>query len=95
MLKDCDCIVDYHLGKAYVVIDALSRKIIYVLSLKHYIWRFASNRALLAQLKAMPYLKKMMIDAEKNDVKLQKMVQLVENGDKNDYSKKKIWRSLL
>ena len=33
----------------------------------------------------MPDLKQMMIDAQKNDVKLQKMVQLVENGDKTDY----------
>ena len=33
-----------------------------------------------------PNLKQMVIDAQKNDVKLQKMVQLVENGDKTDYS---------
>ena len=30
---DYDCIVDYHQGKANVVVDALSRKKIYVLSL--------------------------------------------------------------
>ena len=29
----------------------------------------------------MPDLKQMMIDAQKNDVKLQQMVQLVKNGD--------------
>ena len=57
LFKDYDCIVDYHLGKAYVVIDALSRKKIYVLSLKHCIWRFTSDGALLAQLKSMAYLK--------------------------------------
>ena len=34
----------------------------------------------------MPDLKHMMIDAQKNDVKLQQRVQLVENGDKTDYS---------
>ena len=33
----------------------------------------------------MPYLKQMIIDAQKNDVKLQQMVQLVRNGDKTDY----------
>ena len=86
LFKDYDCIVDYHLGKDNVVEDALSRKTIYVLSLKHHIWRFAYDRALLAQLKAMSDLKQMMIDAQKNDVKLQQMVQLVENGDKTDYS---------
>ena len=63
LFKDYDCIVDYHLGKANVVADALSRKMIYVLPLKHYAWRYASNGALLAQLKAMADLKQMMIDA--------------------------------
>ena len=26
LIKDCDCVIDYHLGKANVVVDALSRK---------------------------------------------------------------------
>ena len=34
----------------------------------------------------MPELRQMMIDAQKNDVKLQQMVQLVINGDKTNYS---------
>ena len=33
-------------------------------------------------------LKQMMIDGQKNDIKLQQMVQLVRNGDKTDYSMK-------
>ena len=66
--------------------NALSRKIISVLSLKHCAWRFTSNGALLAQLRVMPDLKQMIIDAQKNDVKLQQRVQLVRNGDKTDYS---------
>ena len=86
LFKDYDCIVDYHLGKANVVTNPLSRKTIFVLSLKHSTWRISSNGALLAQLRAMPDLKQMMIDAQKNDVKLQQMVQLVRNGDKIDYS---------
>ena len=32
LFKDCDCIIDYHLGKANVVAEALSRRTIYVLS---------------------------------------------------------------
>ena len=62
-----------------MVANTLSRKTISILSLKHCIWRFTSDGALLAQLKAMPYLKQMMIDAQKNDVKLQQMVQLAGN----------------
>ena len=40
LFKDYDCIIYYHLGKANVVVDALSRKTISVLSLKHCTWRF-------------------------------------------------------
>ena len=69
-----------------MVADALSRKTIYVLSLKHSIWRIASDGALLAQLKAMSELRQMMISAQKNDVKLQQRVQLVRNGNEIDYS---------
>ena len=54
-----------------MVADTLSGKTIYVLSLKHCIWRFAYDGALLAQLRAMLDLRQMMIDAQKNDVKLQ------------------------
>ena len=86
LFKDYDCIVDYHLGKVNVVADALSRKMIYGLSLKECAWRFESDGALLAQLKATPELRQMMIEAKKNDVKLQQSVQLVNNGDKTDYS---------
>ena len=69
-----------------MVADALSRETIFVLSLKHCIWKFASDGALLAQLRAMIDLRTMMIDAQKNDVKLQQMVQLVRNRDKTNYS---------
>ena len=46
-----------------MVVDALSRKKNYVLSLKHGTWRIASDGVLLAQLKAMPELRHMMIGA--------------------------------
>ena len=36
LFKDYDCIIDYHLGKANLVADALSRKMIFALSLKNY-----------------------------------------------------------
>ena len=38
LFKDYDCIVDYHPRKANAVEDALSRKTISILSLKHCIW---------------------------------------------------------
>ena len=69
LFKDYDWIIDYHPGKANVVADALSRKMISTLSLNHCDWRFEYDGALLAQLRVIPDLK-MIKDAQKNDVKL-------------------------
>ena len=78
--------LEYHLGKANVVADALSRKIVATLSLQHNDWRLENDGALLAQLKAQPVLKQMIIDAQKKDEELQKKVQLVRANDKTDFS---------
>ena len=50
--------------------DALSRKMISVLILKYYDWRFDSDGALLAQLRVIPDLKQMIVNAQKDDAKL-------------------------
>ena len=86
LFKDYDCIVDYHPKKANVVADALSRKMISCLSLKEYAWKLEFDGALLAQSKSIPELRQMIINAKKDDVKLQERIQLVSSGDKTDYS---------
>ena len=86
LFKDYDCIIDYHPRKANVVADALSRKMISALSLEDYDWRFDSDGALLAQLRVIPDLKQMIVNAHKNDTKLQEIVQLVSTGDMTDYA---------
>ena len=73
LLKDYDCIIDYHPGKANVVADALSRKMISALTLKDYDCRLAPDGALLAQLNVIPDLRQMIVNAQKNDDKLQEL----------------------
>ena len=70
LFKDYDCIIDYHPGKANVVENALSRKEMAALLIQHSEWRVVSDGAILAQLKAQPILKQMIIDAQKNDEEL-------------------------
>ena len=76
-LKNYDCIIDYHPGKANIVADALSRKTMVAMSLQYSDWRLEDDGAMLAQLEAQPVLKKMIIDAQKNDEELQKKLQMV------------------
>jgi len=55
-LKDYDCVIDYHLGNANVVADALSRKSITTLrSLNAYL-SLAQDGAILAELQVRPTL---------------------------------------
>ena len=86
LLKDYDGIIDYHPGKENVLADALSRKMISALSLKYYDWRFDYDGALLTQLRVILDLKQMIVNAQKNDTKLQELVQLVSTRDKTDYA---------
>ena len=86
LFKDCDCIIDYHSGKENVVTGALSRKMISALSLKDCDWRFDSEGAFLDQLRVIPNLKQMIVNAQKDDAKLQEIVQLVGTGDKTNYA---------
>ena len=74
LFKDYDCIIDYHPEKANVVANALSRKAMTALLIQRSEWRIASDGATVAQLKVQPVLKKMMIDAQKNDEEMQKKV---------------------
>ena len=74
LFKDYDCIIDYHPGKTNVVVDSLIRKMIYALTLKDYDWRFDSNGALLSQLRVISDLKQMIVNAQKDDAKLQEIV---------------------
>ena len=85
LLKDYDCIIDYHPEKENVVADALSRKMISALTLKDYDWRLAPDGALLARLNVIPDLRQMILNAQKNDAKLQELAQLVSTGDKTDF----------
>ena len=70
LFKDYDCIIDYHPRKANVVVEALSRKTVSALALQFSIWRIKPDGVLLAQLKAQPVLKQMIVDAQKDDVEL-------------------------
>ncbi|KAJ8769662.1 hypothetical protein K2173_005265 [Erythroxylum novogranatense] len=86
MQEDYDCIVDYHPGKANVVVDALSRKTISALSLKQTGWKLGSDGALMAQLIARPTLRQEICNAQRADDKLQQLIVTTQEGKQTDFS---------
>ena len=68
-----------------MVADSLSRKVMAALLIQRSEWRIVSDGAILAQLKTQHVLKKMIIDAQKNDEEMQKKVQLVRDSDKTNF----------
>ena len=58
-----------------MVVDALSKKTVAAMLLQHSEWRLAGDGA----------IKQMIISAQKNDVELQKKVQMVRDVDKIDF----------
>ena len=75
-----------------MIADALSIKTVTAMSLQHSEWRLADDGTILAQLTTQPILNQMMISAQKNDVELQKKVQMVRDGDKTDFFSKRSWK---
>ena len=88
LLKDYDCIIDYHPRKANIVADALSRKTMVAMSLQYSDWGLADDGAMLAQLEAQPVSRQVIIDEQKNDEELQKKLEMVRDGDKTKFLEK-------
>ncbi|KAL0288844.1 UNVERIFIED_CONTAM: Retrovirus-related Pol polyprotein from transposon [Sesamum angustifolium] len=98
LLKDYDCTIDYHLGKANIVADALSRKTVdhlasmicynveYVTALRAMdVHCSIGGDMLLAIMQVKPSLKDKIRDAQERDSHLQKMKTKVQEGKNNQF----------
>ena len=56
LINDYDCVIDYHPGKANVVVDALSRKIVQMLRALNTHLSLSDNGTVVAELIARPNL---------------------------------------
>ncbi|KAL5853172.1 hypothetical protein ACOSQ3_008290 [Xanthoceras sorbifolium] len=70
LIKDYDCVIDYHPGKTNVVADALSRKSLYALRAMNAQLKLTSDDAILAELKLKPNLIQQIQDRQQQDEKL-------------------------
>ncbi|KAA3478006.1 integrase [Gossypium australe] len=74
LLKDYKLVIDYHLGKANVVADALSRKSLFSLRAMNTQLTLFDNGSILAELKAKPIFLQQICEAQKCDSGLQEKI---------------------
>ena len=97
LIKDYDCTIDYHPGKANVVADALSQKSFASISLcplplllelraMNVCFTLDSNGSVIANLQVKPILLEQVKEAQKLDEKLVKLTREVQNGEKLDFT---------
>ena len=69
LIKDYDCVIDYHPGKANVVENALSRNSVQTLRALNAHLSLSDDGIIVAELIAKPNLLNRMLEAQKSDEK--------------------------
>ena len=82
LIKDYDCVIDYHPGKANVVADALSRKSMQTLRVLNAHLSLSDDATLVAELIARPNILNRVLEAQKRDEKIFAIVSQSGNGTK-------------
>ena len=86
LIKDYDCVVDYHPGKANVVADVLSRKAVQTLRALNALFSLSDNGTVVAELIARPNLLNRVLEAQKNDDKISAIVKQIGNGKETEFT---------
>ena len=74
LIKDYDCVIDYHLGKANVVAYVLSRKSVQTLQALNAHLSLIDDGEIVAEFMARPDLLNQVLEAQKNDEKISVIV---------------------
>ena len=74
LIKDYDCVIYYHPGKANVVADAMSRKSLQTLRAFNAHLSLSDDGAMVAELIEKPDLLNRVLEAQKNDEKITAIV---------------------
>ena len=88
LIKDYDCVIDYHPGKANVVVDALSRKSVQTLRALNAHLSLIDDGEIVAELIARPDLLNRVLEAQKNDEKISTIVSQIGEGKETEFSVK-------
>ena len=86
LIKDYDCVIDYHPGKANVVADALSRKSVQMLRELNAHFSLSDNGVIVTELVANPDLLNRVLEAQKNDEKIAAIVNQSREGKETKFT---------
>ena len=86
LIKDYDCVIDYHPGKANVVADALSRKSAQTLRAFNAHLSLSDDSAIVAELIAKPDLLNRVLEAQRSDEKIYTIVSQNRKGEETKFS---------
>ncbi|XP_017609085.1 uncharacterized protein LOC108454955 [Gossypium arboreum] len=86
LLKDYDCVINYHLSKANVVADSLSRKAAIELRAMFAQLSVSDDGGLLAKLRIKPVMFEQIKSAQLEDNKLMKRKEMVQSGVAENFS---------
>ena len=88
LIKDYDCVIDYHPRKANVVADGLSRNSVQMLRALNAHLSLSDDGAIVAELIAKPYLLNRVLEAQKNDEKIVAIVNQNRVGKETEFTTK-------
>ena len=89
LIKDYDCVIDYHPGKANVVVDALNRKSMQTLQALNAYLSLSDDRTVVVELIAKPNMLNRVLEKQKNDEKISAIVKQIEDGKETEFEVKK------
>ena len=85
LIKDYDCVIDYHPGKANVVADALSRKTVQTLRALNAHLSLSNDGTVVTELIARPNLLNRVLEAQKKDEKISAIMKQIGDGKETEF----------
>ena len=86
LIKDYDCVIDYHPGKANVVADALSRKTMQALQTLNAHLSLTDDGTVVTELIARPSLLNQVLEAQRKDEEIAVIVSQIGNGKEIEFT---------